>query len=137
MSRLIASFLYVGLLRPAPGSWGSAAALPVAWALHSLGGFPALAVALVAAIGRHFGAQLPVLGGDAGLHLVLGLPSHLDDHEVARRVAQAGVASRPLSLYQLRRPATARGLVLGYGGVDEAEIARHFARLAQAVQSFL
>jgi phosphatidylglycerophosphatase A len=49
MSRLVATFLYVGYLRPAPGTWGSAAALPVAFLLHGLGGFPALAVATVLA----------------------------------------------------------------------------------------
>ncbi|MFB9150553.1 phosphatidylglycerophosphatase A family protein [Roseovarius ramblicola] len=38
MTRLIATFCYVGHLRPAPGTWGSLAALPVAWALHMLGG---------------------------------------------------------------------------------------------------
>jgi phosphatidylglycerophosphatase A len=38
MTRLIATFLYVGHLRPAPGTWGSLAALPVAWVLHVLGG---------------------------------------------------------------------------------------------------
>ncbi|KAF0677483.1 phosphatidylglycerophosphatase A family protein [Profundibacterium mesophilum] len=38
MSRLIASFFYIGLLRPAPGTWGSLAALPAAWALHLLAG---------------------------------------------------------------------------------------------------
>ncbi len=45
MSRLIATFFYVGYLRPAPGTWGSAAALPVAFLLHGLGGFPLLAAA--------------------------------------------------------------------------------------------
>ena len=45
MSRLIATFLYVGHLKPAPGTWGSAAALPFAFLLHGFGGFPALAVA--------------------------------------------------------------------------------------------
>ncbi|MDH3262599.1 MAG: phosphatidylglycerophosphatase A [Paracoccaceae bacterium] len=50
MTRLIASFFYAGLLRPAPGTWGSAAALPVAWALHTLGGFPALAAAALVAL---------------------------------------------------------------------------------------
>lgn len=48
MTRLIATFLGIGLIRPAPGTWGSLAALPVAWALHVLGGFPALAIATVA-----------------------------------------------------------------------------------------
>jgi len=53
MSRLIATFFLVGLLKPAPGTWGSAAAIPFAYALHVIGGFPALAMAtvLVFAIG--------------------------------------------------------------------------------------
>lgn len=48
-TRLVGTFLGVGLIRPAPGTWGSLAALPVAWALHTLGGFPALAFATLAA----------------------------------------------------------------------------------------
>lgn len=47
-TRLIATFFGAGLLRPAPGTWGALAALPVAWALHSLGGFWLLALATVA-----------------------------------------------------------------------------------------
>ncbi|MDQ7070304.1 MAG: phosphatidylglycerophosphatase A [Rhodobacterales bacterium] len=47
MSHLIATFLGIGHLRPAPGTMGSLAALPVAWALHILGGFPALLIATV------------------------------------------------------------------------------------------
>ena len=38
MSRLVATFFHVGRLRPAPGTWGSAAALPPAWLLDRLGG---------------------------------------------------------------------------------------------------
>ena len=45
MTRAIATFGYIGLLRPAPGTWGSLAALPVAWLLHWLGGFPLLCLA--------------------------------------------------------------------------------------------
>ncbi|MFC3616302.1 phosphatidylglycerophosphatase A [Lutimaribacter marinistellae] len=40
----------IGYLRPAPGTWGSAAALPIAWALHALGGFLLLAACTVLAI---------------------------------------------------------------------------------------
>ncbi len=47
MSRLIATFFYVGLLRPAPGTWGSAAAIPLAWVIHSLWGFPVFALCTV------------------------------------------------------------------------------------------
>jgi len=51
MSRLIATFFYVGLLRPAPGTWGSAAAIPFAYVIHGLGGFPALLIATVLVFG--------------------------------------------------------------------------------------
>ena len=50
MNRLIATFFGVGYLRPAPGTWGSLAALPVAWALNELGGMPLVLVALALAI---------------------------------------------------------------------------------------
>ncbi len=45
MSHLIATVFYVGHMRPAPGTWGSLVALPMAWGLHVLGGFPLLLVA--------------------------------------------------------------------------------------------
>jgi phosphatidylglycerophosphatase A len=48
MTRAIATFFYVGLLRPAPGTWGSLAALPLGYLLHRLGGFPSLALATAA-----------------------------------------------------------------------------------------
>ncbi|WP_072777457.1 phosphatidylglycerophosphatase A family protein [Marivita hallyeonensis] len=37
--KLVATFFGVGLLRPAPGTWGSLAALPVAYGILSIGGF--------------------------------------------------------------------------------------------------
>lgn len=37
----------VGYLRPAPGTWGSLAALPMAYVLHQFGGFLLLALATV------------------------------------------------------------------------------------------
>ena len=52
-ARLVATAFGAGLLRPAPGTWGSAAAVPLAWALHVAGGFPlhVAATALVFALG--------------------------------------------------------------------------------------
>ncbi len=47
MSRAIATLFGVGNLRPAPGTWGSAAAVPLAWGLHGLGGFPLFGAATV------------------------------------------------------------------------------------------
>ncbi len=46
--RLLLSFFYAGFLRPAPGTWGSLAALPAAWAFWQVGGAILLAVAIVA-----------------------------------------------------------------------------------------
>jgi phosphatidylglycerophosphatase A len=47
MIKLINTVGYVGLLKPAPGTWGSAVAVPMAWGLHALGGFSLLAAATV------------------------------------------------------------------------------------------
>ncbi len=47
MSTALATFFGVGFLPWAPGTWGSLAAIPVAWAIHWLGGFPALLAAAV------------------------------------------------------------------------------------------
>jgi phosphatidylglycerophosphatase A len=64
-ARAIATFGYSGLLRPASGTWGSAAALPVAWALHELGGplLLALCTALLYPLGLR--AVSALTAGDA------------------------------------------------------------------------
>ncbi len=48
LALMIATVGGVGYLRPAPGTWGSAAALPLAWFLHIVGGFPLLLIATIA-----------------------------------------------------------------------------------------
>lgn len=59
-TRLLATWFGAGLIRPAPGTWGTLAALPFAWALHLAGGFAALAVATAAvfALGWYLAARL-------------------------------------------------------------------------------
>ena len=49
MTRLIATFGYVGLIPGPAGTWGSLAALATSYLLHWLGGFPLLLGASVAA----------------------------------------------------------------------------------------
>ncbi len=49
IARFIGTVCFVGHVRPAPGTWGSLAALPLAWLLHVLGSFPLLAVATLVA----------------------------------------------------------------------------------------
>lgn len=68
MIRAITTFGYIGLLRPAPGTWGSAAAIVLGVAIDHLLGFPALVLATVAvtALGFWACAQAPAVraGGD-------------------------------------------------------------------------
>lgn len=49
IARLIATVFHVGYLRPAPGTWGSAAALPAAWLIGVISGPIGLLLATVAA----------------------------------------------------------------------------------------
>lgn len=53
VSRAAAIWFGVGLLRPAPGTWGSAVAVAIGVGLHRIGHFPLLAIAtgLVTALG--------------------------------------------------------------------------------------
>ena len=48
MSKIIATFFGAGLLRPAPGTWGSLAALPAAYLWVTLVGAPFFAASIVA-----------------------------------------------------------------------------------------
>lgn len=56
MTRIVTTFFGVGLLRPAPGTWGSAAAVALGVLIHRTGHFPALALATSLAIGVGFWA---------------------------------------------------------------------------------
>jgi phosphatidylglycerophosphatase A len=47
MTHLIATFFYVGHMRPAPGTWGSLAALPFAWLIYILTGPWGLVIGVV------------------------------------------------------------------------------------------
>jgi phosphatidylglycerophosphatase A len=59
LARLVMTVGHVGRLRPASGTWGSLAALPLAWGLHAAGGpwLLALACPLVFALGLQAVAQ--------------------------------------------------------------------------------
>lgn len=47
MSKIIATFFYVGHMRPAPGTWGSLAALPFAWVIITFTGLYGLILASI------------------------------------------------------------------------------------------
>lgn len=49
IAHLIGTVFYVGHMRPASGTWGSAVAIPMAWGVHLLGGPVLLTIGIVAA----------------------------------------------------------------------------------------
>lgn len=63
---LIATWFGAGLLPGAPGTWGSLAALPFAWALQLVGGPAALAAAAAVIFGVGVWATGRVIGGTVG-----------------------------------------------------------------------
>lgn len=89
MTRIIGTFFYVGYLRPAPGTWGSLAALPVAYVILLLGGW----IALLAGI---------VFAYTAGLWATRAMTAGQDNHDpseiVIDEVAGQWVALLPVAI---------------------------------------
>ncbi|WP_323017203.1 PLP-dependent aminotransferase family protein [Castellaniella sp.] len=92
---------------------------------------------LIDEIHRHFDQTLEIIGGDAGLHLILALPDGVDDTLVVRDALQQGVVTRALSTYYLERTHARPGLLLGYAGVSPEDIRPAFDTLARVVGAYL
>lgn len=90
---------------------------------------------LRAAITRHFDERIILTSGEAGLHLALALPDHVDDNEISRQAGLTGIVVRPLSLYYQNRDAARRGLMLGYASVPDDQIQPAFDLLASVIKS--
>jgi len=70
----------------------------------------------------------------AGLHLTVWLKENIDDSEAARRAADAGIVSEPLSALCLNNRSARPGLVLGYAPFNREEIMRGVRTLAKALR---
>jgi GntR family transcriptional regulator/MocR family aminotransferase len=92
---------------------------------------------LIDAITSRFGDTLPVMGDEAGLHLVLGLPDAVDDRAITAAAFDAGVIVRPLATYYSREEVARRGLLLGYACVPNDGIAPAFDTLARVIERHL
>jgi GntR family transcriptional regulator/MocR family aminotransferase len=89
---------------------------------------------LIDAITARFGNELPVMGDEAGLHLVLGLPDHANDRAVTAAAYDAGVIVRPLAAYYSSETPARRGLLLGYACVANEKIGPAFDTLARVIE---
>jgi len=93
MARLVGTVGGVGYLRPAPGTWGSLAALPLAWMIHVIGGLPLLVLACVGVFAA---------GWWATREMTFGQDNHDPSEIVIDEVAGQWVALLPLSFFAWR-----------------------------------
>lgn len=76
-------------------------------------------------IETHLGREYVGDRSNAVLHMLLKLPTQVDDALLSTQILRHGVMVKPLSSYYLR-PTAKRGLLLGYASVEESEIVRAF-----------
>ncbi len=89
--------------------------------------------ALREALERHWPLPGQVLGGQAGMHLVLSLPPGVNDLALATRAHQAGQSPRPLSVYSTGGIEGFQGLVMGYANTHEHRMHHLVKKLATLV----
>ncbi|CDY78237.1 Transcriptional regulator GabR of GABA utilization (GntR family with aminotransferase-like domain) [Caballeronia glathei] len=92
---------------------------------------------MLATIAKRYGDRLAIVGGDAGLHLVLRLPDGVDDRAVASEALAENIVVRPLSGYFARRDNAGSGLLIGYACVPDEDIEPAFETLAGVIDRFL
>ncbi len=92
---------------------------------------------LRAELRAQFGDECEILGGHAGLHLVLRLPDSLPDTRLVEAALAQGVVARALSSYYASPVphSGCNGLVLGYGMAESSQIAGLVRRLADCVST--
>ncbi|MDK2661164.1 PLP-dependent aminotransferase family protein [Cupriavidus consociatus] len=88
---------------------------------------------LTSELQHQLGEEIDIVGTDTGLHLTVKL-RHAHDQLVSRCALAHGIVARPFSSYFASQQNSQNGLVLGYGGVSNEEIASSVAKLAHAIQ---
>ena len=75
----------------------------------------------------------PLSGLDGGLHAVVRLPDHAASTAVVQRLAAEGVAVAPLADYSAVPGDEEPGIVLGYAGASDTQLAEGLARIRAAI----
>jgi GntR family transcriptional regulator/MocR family aminotransferase len=75
----------------------------------------------------------PVSGLDGGLHAVVRLPGHAASAAVVERLASERVAVAPLADYSAVAGDEGPGIVLGYAGVGDTQLAEGLSRIRAAI----
>lgn len=75
-----------------------------------------------------------LLGCAGGMHVVLTLPSNINDREVIHQARIRGLRPSPLSAYSLSTEGTYNGLVLGYANIHEHDMAHQVRTLISCLE---
>ena len=90
---------------------------------------------LLAALAKHL-PELTVEGVAAGMHVLLRLPTGVDDRAIASDAIRAGIRVPALSVFQIQ-PASRGGLVVGYGRLHESVVEPAMQALATVLRPHL
>ena len=88
--------------------------------------------ALVKALRAEFGSKLEILGAEAGLHLVVTLPSGFTDREISERAAKEELWLWPLSS-AYSGPRARQGFILGFGSTKANDMLGQVRRLRRVM----
>ncbi|MEM7732268.1 MAG: phosphatidylglycerophosphatase A [Pseudomonadota bacterium] len=105
LAYMIATTGLVGHLKPAPGTWGSLFALPLAWGLHGLGGASLLVTATVLAFFAGLWATATITAGK---------PDHDPSYVVIDEVVGQWIALWPVSLGMMHSGASVMDMWPGW-----------------------
>jgi GntR family transcriptional regulator/MocR family aminotransferase len=89
--------------------------------------------ALTQALKTEFGAEIEILGAEAGMHLVVTLPPGYSDRTVATCAARDGLWLWPLSAAYIG-PHVRQGFILGFGGTKADDMIHQVRRLHKAIR---
>jgi GntR family transcriptional regulator / MocR family aminotransferase len=89
--------------------------------------------ALVDALHGEFGARLEILGAEAGMHLVMTLPTKSNDRQISARAARENLWLWPLSTAYLGNHVR-QGLILGFGSTKATEMPAAVSRLSKVLR---
>lgn len=87
---------------------------------------------LKASLTQHFPTN-SILGGSAGMHLTLTLPTGFDDRRTAKQAQRLGIKVDALSSFYTNPTPEDCGLVIGYGNTSKEEIPYAVGILAEVV----
>ncbi|HHY75072.1 MAG TPA: PLP-dependent aminotransferase family protein [Bacillus bacterium] len=89
--------------------------------------------AMLQAVAKVFQDDVEVIGAGAGLHIMLKVENEMNEAELIHTAKQLGVKVYPTSIYELENSQNSSAKVLlGFGGLSEAEIFEGIELLKQA-----